>query len=179
LLALLSFMMNPGGMLKSRMEAYGWPWALLVSGTAFFLFFLQTGLDLARAGHADTVRVASLAAIGLAYGTIGVVVLGALAWLLARPFSADAGTAGWVIRSFGLGYAPALVYGVLGLSANLFLGWNTAVAFGITGALWALGPMTATVREMITDKPWVSATLATFCGGLLLFGWAWLGQFSS
>lgn len=175
MLRVFSIVINPGGLLRSRMELFPWPLALAVSGVAFLLFFLQTGLDLGRAGHADAVRIMGLAFTGLLYGTLGVALLGAVAWVLTRPFCQQGRSMAWVVRAFCLGYCAALVYGVLGLAANLLLGWNTAVAFGVTGVLWALGPMTGTVNELIANKPWAGVAVATLCGGLLLFGWAWLG----
>ena len=66
------------------------------------------------------------------------------------------------------------MYGLLGLLANLLLGWNTALAFGITGVLWALGPMLAAVKELTAGKTWVSIVVSTVCGALVLLGWAWV-----
>lgn len=166
---------NPGAVLKTSMARFPWPLAMTVSGLAFLLFFLQTGLDLGRAGHADQQRITVLALTGLLYGTLGIALLAAAAWLLTRPFHQPARDVGWVVRAFCLGYSAALIYGVLGLGANLLLGWNTAIAFGVTGVLWALGPMTGTIKELIADKPWVAVAVATLCGGVVLFGWAWLG----
>lgn len=170
-----TMIINPGAVLKTSMERFPWPLALTVSGLAFLLFFLQTGLDLGRAGHADNHRIAVLAFTGLLYGTLGIALVGSAAWLLTRPFHQPPRAVGWVVRAFCLGYSAALVYGVLGLGANLLLGWNTAIAFGVTGVLWALGPMTGTIKELIADKPWVAVAVATLCGGVVLFGWAWLG----
>ena len=173
--AALSIVVNPGNLLRSRLETFSWPWAMSVSGIAFFLFFLQTGLDLYRADAAGTGRVSLLAITGIVYGTAGVAFIGAVAWTLTRAIGGSR-PVDWVIRAFALSYSPALIYGLLGLAANVLMGWNTAMAFGITGALWAIGPMTATIREVVGDKPWASLAIATFCGGLILFGWAWVSR---
>jgi len=45
----------------------------------------------------------------------------------------------------------------------------------VTGVLWALGPMIATLREMLGGRIEPSVILATILGGLTLFGWAFLG----
>ena len=179
--ALLMFV-NPGEALKGALSQVPITVALGISGTAFGLFFLQTGLDLLRASQPTLPRlamtgnggVAALCLLGVAYGTAGVAVLGTLAWIATRPFGGTM-TLEATVRAFGLGYCPALVYAVLGLAANVALGWNTALAFGVTGVLWAIGPMIATLREMLGGRTWLSVVLATMLGGLALFGWAFLG----
>lgn len=82
----------------------------------------------------------------------------------------------WSIRAISLSYSPTLVYAASGLLFNLFLGWNTAVAFGVTGVLWALGPINAAVKEMVNGKTGPSIVLSTICGVLVLFAWAALGN---
>lgn len=165
-------MVNPAAVVKKRLAAVSAVWALAVSGAAFTLFFLQTGLDLHRHGRPGSI-VAILAAVGLVYGTAVVTAIGAAAWSLSRLFGGST-TAGWSVKAFALGYSPALVYASLGLLANLAFGWNTAIAFGVTGMLWALGPMIAAIKEMTAQKVSVSIVIATLCGGLLLLGWSLL-----
>ena len=168
---MLMFFVNPGSILKHHLAEYPWPWALGISGLAFMLFFLQTGIDLFRVNKITTIGVAGLAFAGIVYGTVGVSLLAGVAWLGARSASTTC-TYGWAVRAFGLSYSPTLVYVVIGLAANLLLGWNTSVAFGITGALWAMNPMNVAIREMTAGKTGVSIVLTSLCGGLLLFGWA-------
>jgi hypothetical protein len=173
---------NPGGALKGALSTVPPLAALGVSGTAFGLFFLQTGLDLLRAGAptlprfglTGAVGVIGLCLLGAVYGSVGVAVLAALAHGVARAFGWKAGIDS-TVRAFALGYCPALVYALLGIVMNAGLGWNTAVAFGVTGALWALGPMIATLREMLGGRTALAAVLATILGGVVLFGWAFLG----
>jgi len=100
--------------------------------------------------------------------------VGSVAWMGARLFGGKQSLS-WTIRAFSLAYAPALVYGVAGLAASLLFGWRTAVAFGVTGVLWSLGPMLTALRRMTGGRLGASITLATGCGLLLLLGWAWLG----
>lgn len=171
--AALAMMINPGRVLERHAGGVAVPWALLVSGIAFALFFLQTGLDLERAGKIASKDVAALAGEGAAVGTVGVAVLALLAWAFSLPFGGQR-TAGWAVRAFGLGYSPALVYGAVGLGLNLGLKWNTAMACGVTGLLWALGPLFAAIREMAGGRNGVAAVLSTICGGAVLFGWAML-----
>ena len=166
----LAVALNPGGLLKSELQNYPWPWTLGVSGFAFVLFFLQTGLDLHRAGQATPSKVLLLAFLGAVFGSVGVGLISTLAWLLSYPFGKKL-PLGWAVRAFGLAYSPALIYGIMGLFANLVWGWNTAVAFGVTGFLWALGPMLVTVSEMTENRLTLSYVIATLCGGLLLLGW--------
>ena len=173
---------NPGAALKGALAEVSPQFALGVSGTAFGLLFLQTGLDLLRAGQPTLPRLAltgplgvvGLCLLGVLYGTLGVSFLGAIAFAATRPFGATLAL-GSTVRAFALGYSPALVYALLGVVANVLLGWNTAVAFGVTGLLWALGPMIATLRAMLGGRTWLSVILATVLGGVMLFGWAFLG----
>lgn len=161
---------NPGGVLKAQLQSYPVTWALGVSGSAFLLLFVQSGLDLNRSGQVGLAQVLGLAMLGVGLGTAGVALLATIAWLLAHPFGRNR-PLGWAIRAFALAYSPALIYGILGVGANLILGWNTAVAFGVTGFLWAIGPMLMTTQEMTEDHTSVSYLIATLCGGLMLVAW--------
>jgi len=133
-------MAAPGQVLQKSLSQISWGLALGVSGLAFLLFFLQTGLDLMRVGRMGGEEVVLLSALGLLFGTIGVMLVGFIAW---------AGIQGLghkhvlpdVLRAFALAYSPTLVYAVCGLVVNLALEWNTAVAFGVTGLLWVLNPI--------------------------------------
>ena len=120
------------------------------------------------------VGVVVLCLLGVLYGTLGVVFLGAIAWVATRALGATL-TLEATVRALALGYCPALVYAVFGLVMNVAFGWNTALAFGVTGVLWAIGPMIATLREMLGGRIEPSVVLATILGGLTLFGWAFLG----
>jgi hypothetical protein len=178
----LMIFVNPGGALKGALSQLPVHVALGVSGIAFGLFFLQTGLDLLRVGHqtlprfgmTGNVGVVLLCLLGVLYGTLGVVFLSAIAWAATRALGATV-TFQATVRALALGYCPALVYAVFGLLMNVAFGWNTALAFGVTGVLWALGPMIATLREMLGGRIEPSVILATLLGGLTLFGWAFLG----
>ena len=151
-----------------------WALAYGISAAAFVLLFLQTGLDLQRAGKIETAQIAVLAAWGLALGTAGVGLIGSIAWGGARLLGSDIG---WSdsLRSFGLAFCPSLLYGLFGLACNLALHWNTALAFGVTGLLWALGPVSAMIRQFTKDKLLPALLLTTLCGALMLGGWALLG----
>ena len=180
--ALFLVFVNPGAALKGALADISPKFALGVSGTAFGLLFLPTGLDLLRIDQPTLPRLAltgplgvvGLCLLGVLYGTLGVSFLGAIAFAATRPYGATL-TLGATVRAFALGYSPALVYALLGVVANVLLGWNTAVAFGVTGLLWALGPMIATLRAMLGGRTWLSVILATVLGGFVLFGWAFLG----
>ena len=171
--AVLAMMLSPGSVIERLVGETSWLAALGVSGLAFALFFFQTGLDLARNASGGIGQAVLLGAAGLLYGTAGVGLVGAIAWALAKPFGARR-SPWWTVRAFAIGYSPALIYSALGLPFNLFLGWNTSVAFGVTGLLWALGPMMAAIRSLTDGRTGVSVVLATACGGILLYGWALL-----
>lgn len=168
---LLGMMLNPAGTLRDRLAHTGSPTALGVSGLAFLLFFLHAGLDLARAaGHVDPEALLILAGVGLMYGTGGVAFIALVGWIGARV-SGGRGGLGESIRAFGLAFSPALVYVLVGLPFNLLLGWNTTLTFGVTGFLWALGPMALALRSLVNGRTVPMTVLVTVCGALLLLGW--------
>ena len=171
---LLMMFINPGALIRNHLADYSWPWALGVSGLAFMLFFLQTGMDLVRVKKLGAAGAVWLTVNGIAYGTVGVALLAGVAWLGCRSVGTGHSYV-WTVRAFGLGYCPTLVYVVIGLFANLLFGWNTSVAFGVTGTLWAMSPMNAAIKEMTAGKTGYSIALTCLCGGLLLFGWAFVG----
>ena len=170
----LAVMSNPRALLRAPAGPLTWPWALGISGLAFALFFLQTGMDRVRNGSMDAGGAALLGMVGLLCGSLGVGLLALIAWAIAR-LAGGTQRPDWAVRAFGLGYSPALLYAICGLCANLLLGWNTAIAFGVTGVLWAMGPLLFTLRTLCNGKLALSMLLTTVCGGGLLFGWALLG----
>ena len=173
---ILKMISNPGEAVKKKMTLVPWPYALLISGLSFTLFFLQTGIDLYRVGNIGIDRVILIGMIGLFYGTAGVTLLAIMSWVLAqagkREYSID-----WAISNFALGYTVALIYSICGLLFSLVFKWNTAVAFGITGVLWSLRPTMFTIKQMSGDATAFSIVLTTICGAIMLFGWGLLGRF--
>lgn len=170
-------MAAPAAILRRHAGALPAPLALGVSTVAFALFFAQTGIDLHRGQTWDTAALASLgvlAGAGAVLGSLGVALLATTAWLLMRPFASNTGL-GWALRAFALAFAPTLIYGVCGLAAQLLLGWPAALAFGVTGYLWALGPLHAAISELSGGRAVVDAILTTVVGGLLLVAWAAVG----
>lgn len=170
----LAVMFNPGGLVQKQLSSVKWPLALLIPGMAFSLFFLQTGLDLMKEDFLNETETLALTAIGLLYGTIGVTLISLIGWLGSRLFGGKK-TVIDAIRLFALAYSPTLIYVILGFLANVMFGWRTAVAFGVTGVLWAIGPMITSLRQMTNGKTTASAVLATICGALLLLGWSIIG----
>lgn len=173
--AAMTMMFNPGLVVKRAMLNVPWPFSLSVSSLAFTFFFIQTGLDLMRTGNAGPSFVALTAVMGLLYGSAGVIMIATLAWLAARAFG-NKQPVTWVISAFGLGYSSTLIYALLGLLFSLIFEWRTSIAFGATGVLWAMGLMIVIIKEMTGGRLGVSIIIATICGGLLLFGWALLGN---
>lgn len=172
----LKMIANPGEVIKNQMTQVPWPFSLLVSGLAFTLFFLQTGLDMYRTGQIEVLYLILITVLGLFYGTVGVALIAVLAWALSQASERNY-TIKWAISSFSMGYSATLVYALLGVIFSLTLGWKTAVAFGVTGVLWALRPAMFTIRQMSGERVAFSIALTTLCGAILLFGWAQLGRF--
>jgi len=162
-------MADPRTVLTNYIDDLAWPAALAVPALAFGLLFLQSGLDLDRSGASD--GIAGLALLGVLLGVVVVPVTALVAWILVLPFDRSR-SLGWAVRAFALAYSPALIYGLCGLIANIVLGWNTAVAFGVTGVLWAISPLFAALREMSGDRRRLSLVLATVVGAAVLAVWA-------
>jgi len=80
------------------------------------------------------------------------------------------------VSVFCLCYSGALIYGLFGLIFSLALGWKTAVAFGVTGVLWATGPMIHTIRRMTEGKTALSIVLSTVAGIAILVSWSLFGR---
>jgi hypothetical protein len=168
--AVVMMMINPGQVLARRLAGISWIFALLVSGAAFALFFLQTGLDRSRAGSGRWTTTMGLSVTGFFYGTLGIAFIGLVAWVLSKAIGGRQDP-GWVVRAIALSYGSALIYSAVGLLFNVALGWNTAVSFGVTGVLWALGPMMAVFKDLSGGKTFGSILLSTICGALVLLGW--------
>jgi len=172
---LLATMLNPAFVLKSSLSHIPWYYSLAVSASAFLLFFLQTGLDLYKTGQKGLGFVFWAAGTGALYGALVIPVLGVLLWLALRMVKAEKGVS-WAVSSFCLSYSGALVYGILGLLFSLLLGWRTSIAFGVTGVLWATGPLITAVREMTGGKTALAVILSSFVGAVILYTWSFFGR---
>ena len=173
--AALAMMINPGAVLQKAVGGIPWPFSLAISALAFTMFFMQTGLDLMRIGLKGIGFVVLLSVEGFLFGSLGIALLAVIAWVITRLFKGDK-PIGWAISAFGLGYCSTLIFTVLGMFFSLLLHWNTSVAFGVSGVLWATGPMIASIRQMSRDNTALSVIVATICSALLLLGWALLGN---
>ena len=158
-------MANPGAVISRYAADFGMPAAVGVPALAFALFFLQVALDLDQSGMMGPFIGGSIV------GGFGIPALALMVWLVSRPFG-NKHTLRWTVQAFGLAYAPAFVYGVCGLVANVVLGWHTALAFGVTGVLWTVPPLFATIRQMTGDRRRLSVALATMVGLVVLAFWS-------
>lgn len=172
--AAVRVMAHPRDALASGLEYRPLPALLLVPGTAFAFFFLQTGLDLHRAGVISSGDVVLEVVLGLLFGFLAVPALAVVAWAGVRISGGDPGASA-VVRAFALAYGGTLVYAAIGLVVNLTLHWNTALSFGATGLLWALGPIFAIIRDTVHNRIGPAVVLSTVCGVLMLMGWTVLG----
>ncbi len=167
-------MINPAGTLKNALLTK-WYFAIAISALAFGLFFGQTGLDLYKTGQKglDFVLISGIA--GIAYGLLVIPLIGFLIWTVLKLSKADRKMKE-TISSFCLSYSGALVYGVMGIFFSLALGWKTSIAFGVTGVLWAIGPMMIAIRELTGGKNALSVPIATVVGGIVLISWSVFGN---
>ena len=173
--AAFTMMINPNVVLKKMVGRIPWPFSLAISALAFMLFFMQTGMDLMRIGLKGIGFVVQLSVEGALFGSVGIALLAMIAWGITKVFKGNK-PLGWAISAFGLGYCSTLIFTVLGMFFSLVLNWNTSVAFGVSGVLWATGPMIASIKEMSRDNTALSVIVATICSSLLLLGWALLGN---
>ncbi len=172
----LSMMISPREAIRSTIDETRWYLALIVSGAAFALFFLQTGLDMYKTGQRGMIYVIQSAGTGFLYGAIAIPIISAAAWILLKAAKGRKPLI-WTVTSFCLSYSGALIYGILGVIASLVLGWKTSLAFGIGGILWAIGPMMFTAREVTGGKIVLSVPIATVFAGLVLLSWSvWGGM---
>ncbi len=172
---ILSMMINPKKAMKSKIDQIPWFLSILVSGLAFGLFFLQTGLDLFKTGLRSSNIIFISMGAGLAYGLIVIPLMGALLWLVLKMFDGEKSLS-WTITSFSLSYSGAMIYGIFGLVFSLVFGWKTAIAFGVGGVLWATGPIITTIREITKGKNGLGIILATVIGALVLLSWTLLAN---
>jgi hypothetical protein len=167
----LSMMVSPARAIKTSVDKIPWYFSVAVSGLAFGLFFFQTGLDLYKTGQKGFGFALLSAGTGVAYGLLVIPLLGWLLWLVLKMTKSDK-TMSWTISSFCLSYSGAMIYGILGIVFSLVFGWKTAVAFGITGVIWATGPIIATIREVTKGNSTLGIILATIIGAIVLFTWS-------
>ena len=172
---IFGMMINPSGVLKNALLSTKWYFSVAISAVAFGLFFIQTGLDLYKTGQKGIDFVWLSVATGVLYGMTAIPVIGFFIWIILKLSKSDKNIK-WTISSFCLSYSGALVYGVLGIIFSLVLGWKTSVAFGVTGVLWAIGPMIISIREMTGGKNALSIPIATFVGAVVLVSWSFFGN---
>lgn len=171
---IFGMMISPSSMLKEAVSEKRWYLSVAVSAAAFALFFLQTGLDLYKTGQKGAAFAVAAAIAGAVYGAVIIPVIGAVSWLILKLAKTEKGIK-WGISSFCLSYSGTLIYGIMGLIFSLLLGWKTAVAFGVAGVLWAIGPMIATVRSMAQGKSNLSILIATLASCFILLSWSVFG----
>ncbi|MDF1617198.1 hypothetical protein [Petrocella sp. FN5] len=168
-------MINPAGVLKNALKGTKWYFSIGVSALAFGLFFIQTGLDLYKTGQKGFWFVLFCFILGLLYGLLAIPFFATVIWLLLKVSKADT-TILETISAFCLSYSGALIYGVIGIVFSIALGWNTSVAFGVTGVLWAIGPMMYTIRELTGGNHKLSIPISSLVGVIVLLSWSTLGR---
>lgn len=167
---IFSMMINPS---KLKNQEHNIVFAVVVSGIAFMLFFLQTALDLFKTGQKDMSYTYKLSGIGFAYGVILIPVLGVLVWLILKIVKSEQ-TLKQTVATICLSYSGAMIYGLMGIMFSLFFQWKTSIAFGITGVLWATGPIIVTLKGMTKGKTALSVILASIVSSLVLICWSLL-----
>ncbi len=111
----------------------------------------------------------------MVYGIVAIPLLAVVIWVILKAAKTDKSLL-QTISSFCLSYSGALIYGIIGIIFSLALGWKTSVAFGVTGVLWAIGPMIITIRELTGGKNALSIPIAAAVGAIVLLSWSFLGR---
>lgn len=171
----INMMISPASVLKSAVSSIPWYFSIAISTAAFCMFFLQTGLDLYKTGQKGIAFVILSAITGAAYGLIAIPLLGAIIWGILKLVKSQKDFK-WVVSSFCLSYSGALIYGIMGILFSLLFSWKTSVAFGVTGVLWAIGPLIVTIRATTDGKNAMSIPIATIVSSVILLSWSLLGQ---
>lgn len=173
--SLFRMMMSPMKAIKDNVDQIPMKFALLVGGLAFMEFFLITGLDLYKTGQKGFIFVIFSSLTGFIYGITIIPFFGILIWLVTKLFKTE-DTMTFAIKSICLSYSGALIYGLIGLIFSLFFSWKVSIAFGLTGVLWAIGPMFYTIRRMSQGKLALSIILSTVIGSLVIYSWSFFGK---
>lgn len=172
---IFGMMINPSGTIKNALLSTKWYLSVAVSALAFGLFFGQTGLDLYKTGQKGWDFVLISGTIGILYGLIIIPFLCFFIWTLLKV-SKGKNSIKETVSAFCLSYSGALIYGLFGLVFSLVLGWKTSIAFGVTGVLWAIGPMIITIRNLTEGKNALGIPIATAVGVLVLISWSIFGN---
>lgn len=172
---IFGMMINPSGTIKNALLSTKWYFSVAISGLAFGLFFVQTGLDLYKTGQKGFEFVLISGGTGILYGIVAIPMIGALLWAILKMYKSDKDIK-TTVSSFCLSYSGALVYGTLGLLFSLAFGWKTSIAFGVTGVLWAIGPMIIGIREMTKGRNGMSIPIATVISVVVLVSWSIFGN---
>ena len=171
---IFGMMVSPAGAIKGALSSK-WYVSVAVSALAFGLFFIQTGLDLYKTGQKDMSFVILSLGTGVFYGLLVIPLLAGIIWLILKISKIRIGLL-QVVSSFCLSYSGALIYGLLGIGFSIVLGWKTSVAFGVSGVLWAIGPMIITIRELTGGKNSLSVPMATLVSAIVLISWSTFGN---
>ena len=168
-------MISPASVVKDAMHNTKWYLSVLISALAFGLFFIQTGLDLYKTGQKEMNFVVLSTFTGVLYGAIFIPILAIIMWLILKLSKSNKDLKS-TISTFCLSYSGAFIYGISGIVFSIVFGWKTSVAFGVTGVLWAIGPMIISIREMTDGKNALSIPIATIVSVIVLTTWSLFGN---
>ncbi|PRR83694.1 YIP1 family protein [Clostridium vincentii] len=168
---LLKGILNPATVMEKYSEKKSSYLLLMVSSIAYLLFFLQVGIDKLRVGTVEVGYVIKIALIGFVVGYLGVLLVSILIWMMTKLFKGD-----WSLNKvtgcIAISYSSTLVYMVCGILAQLILGWNTAITFGITGLLWSLFPVANSIKKITKNNISATVIITTISGILFMFIWS-------
>ncbi|MFN4189981.1 MAG: YIP1 family protein [Pseudothermotoga sp.] len=173
--SILPMMFNPGAFIERYLERTSFIFSLMVSGLAFALFFLQTGFDLYKTGQKAAYHLYVMSGIGFLYGVLVIPFFGILFWICLK-MTKSRFSFKQILSATCLSYSGLLIYSIFGLIFSVFFNWKTSIAFGTTGAVWSIGSLIGTIRQLSNSRTGLAIFLATIFGTIVLFSWYYLGN---
>ena len=164
----ISYFLNPGELINSEIRDKLPLLGLMVSGISFMIFFILTGLDSNNGFLLPAFK-------GLLFGTAGIAFLAFIIWFLVKGFNPNV-TLSYVIGSFSLCYTSTMIFTFVGLFLKMGMGWNTSVSLGMSGVLFAFGPMISVISSLTGGKRAWDILIITLAGVYVFFFWAFLNN---
>ncbi|HEY8543214.1 MAG TPA: YIP1 family protein [Pseudothermotoga sp.] len=173
--SILPMMFNPAAFLQNYFERMSLIFSILISGLGFGLFFLQTGLDLYKTGQKPLNFAYKIGGIGFLYGVLIIPFFGILLWIFLK-IARSKSTFKQTLCATCLSYSSLLIYSIFGMIFSILLNWRTSIAFGTTGAVWSIGTLIGTIRQLSNGKTGLAVFLSIVFGTIVLFSWYYVGN---
>lgn len=173
--SILPMMFNPAAFLQNYFDRMNLIFSMLISGLGFGLFFLQTGFDLYKTGQKPLNFAYTIGGVGFLYGALIIPFFGVLLWIFLK-IARSKSTFKQTLCAVCLSYSGLFIYSIFGLIFSFLFNWRTSMAFGATGAVWSIGALIGTIKQLSGGKTGLSIFLSTVFGTIVLFSWYYVGN---